>query len=117
MEVEKNPLDIGEVGLLWGVHVKAHLLNDVGDVGPGECQVLESTDAVPVGCHIADREPIVVGELRLSVNRHGAGLAVGHDNPLYNAEGVLALVEKEAFGPPLHGDEEGWQLCTGGVRH
>jgi hypothetical protein len=29
-------LESGEVGLPWGVHVKAHLLDDVGDVGPGE---------------------------------------------------------------------------------
>jgi hypothetical protein len=33
-EVAKNPFESGEVGLLWGVHVKAHLLDDVGDIGP-----------------------------------------------------------------------------------
>lgn len=34
--------------------MKAHLLNDIGDVGPRECQVLESTDEAPVGLHIVD---------------------------------------------------------------
>jgi hypothetical protein len=36
VEVAKGPLECGEMGLLWGVHVKAHLLDGVGDVGPGE---------------------------------------------------------------------------------
>ena len=36
VEVAKNPFESSEVELPWGVHVKAHLLNDVGDVGPGE---------------------------------------------------------------------------------
>jgi hypothetical protein len=37
MEVAKNQLESGEVGLLWGVHVKAHLLDGICDVDPGEC--------------------------------------------------------------------------------
>jgi hypothetical protein len=35
VELAKNPLDSSEVGLSWGVHVKALLLNDIGDVGSG----------------------------------------------------------------------------------
>jgi hypothetical protein len=38
--VVKNPLGSEEVGLPWGAHVKAHLLERVGDVGPGEGEVL-----------------------------------------------------------------------------
>lgn len=67
---------------MWGVHVKAHPLNDVGDVEPRERQVLESTDEAPVGLRIVDRGAIVVEELRLSVNRHGARLASKHTSPL-----------------------------------
>jgi hypothetical protein len=43
------------MGLLRGVHVEAHLLHDVGDVGPGEGQVLEGVGQAPVGCRVYDR--------------------------------------------------------------
>jgi hypothetical protein len=38
-EAAKNPLGSGEVGLPWGVHVKAHLLNRIGDVWLGKDEV------------------------------------------------------------------------------
>jgi hypothetical protein len=34
--------------------VKAHLLDRVGNVGPGECEILESPGQALVGRHIAD---------------------------------------------------------------
>jgi hypothetical protein len=40
-EVAQDPLESGEMGLRQGVHMQAHLLDGVGDVGPGEGQVLE----------------------------------------------------------------------------
>jgi hypothetical protein len=64
------------VGLPRGEHMHAHLLNDVGDVGSGESQVLEGTGHAPVGCRIDDRGPVILKEIRLSVNRRGVGLAV-----------------------------------------
>jgi hypothetical protein len=70
------------VGLTWGVHVKAHLLNGVGNAEMRECQVLESASEALIGRHVNDQGPVVVGELRLSVDRRGAGLAVGHPGPL-----------------------------------
>jgi hypothetical protein len=66
------------VGLPGCVHVKSHLLDDVGDVGPGECQVLESASEALVCRRIGNRRPIVLGKLRLIVNRRRAGLAVVH---------------------------------------
>jgi hypothetical protein len=56
------------MGLSRGVHVQAHLLDGVGDVRPGEGQVLEGI--------------VILRELCLSVDRRGAGLAVGHASPL-----------------------------------
>jgi hypothetical protein len=82
------------------------MLNDVGDVGPGECQVLASASEAPVSCRVGDRGPIVLEELRLSVNRSGARLIVGHASPLQDVKGVLALVEEETLRPPLYGDPE-----------
>jgi hypothetical protein len=62
--------------------VEAHLLNSVGDVRPREGQVLESASQAPVERRVSDRGPVVLIELRLSVDRRGAGLAVGHANLL-----------------------------------
>jgi hypothetical protein len=42
----------------------------------------------------------------MSVDKHGAGLAVEHASPLQDVEGILVLVKKKAIGPPLHGDPE-----------
>ena len=54
MNVAKNPLENYEVGLPRVVNVKAHLLNNVGDVRPGEREVLERASQAPVGRHVAD---------------------------------------------------------------
>jgi hypothetical protein len=40
-EVVQDLLESGEMGLSWGVHMEVHLLDYVGDVGPGEGEVLE----------------------------------------------------------------------------
>lgn len=86
--------------------MQAHSLNDVGDVEPRERRVLESTNEAPVDLRIVDRDVIVVEELRLSVNRHGARLAVEHASPLQDFEYVLPLMEKEALWTALHVDPQ-----------
>jgi hypothetical protein len=78
------------MGLPWGVHMDAHLLDDVGDVGPGVDEVLERACQAPVRRRFGDRGPVVLRELCLSVDRRGAGLAVEHASPLQNVDGVLA---------------------------
>jgi hypothetical protein len=76
-EVAQDPLESGEMGLPWSVHMEAHLLDGVGDVGAGEGEeVLERACHAPVRCRIGDRGPIVLGELRLSVNTRGTGIAI-----------------------------------------
>jgi hypothetical protein len=42
----------------------------------------------------------------LSVDRHGAGLAIGRASPLQDVENILALVEEETLRPSLGGDLE-----------
>jgi hypothetical protein len=59
-EVAQDPLESGKVGLPWGVHVQAHLLDDVGDVGSGEGHVLEGVSQALVGRHIDDWGSIVL---------------------------------------------------------
>jgi hypothetical protein len=104
-EVTQDPLESDEMGLPWGVHMDAHLLDDVSDVGPrGEVQ--EHACQAPVRRCVGDQGPVVLRELHLSVDRRGAGLAVGHASPLQYVDGVLALVLEETLGPAFTGDAE-----------
>jgi hypothetical protein len=41
--------------LLWGVHMEVYLLDDVGDVGPGEDEVLQRPGETPVASGISHR--------------------------------------------------------------
>jgi hypothetical protein len=86
--------------------MQAHLLDGVGDVGSGEGEVQECADEALVGRSVGDRGPVVLRELRLSVDRCGAGLLVGHASPLQDVNGVLALVEDETLRPTIGGDAE-----------
>jgi hypothetical protein len=65
------------------VHVNAHLLDGVGDVRLGEGQVLESVVEAPVGHCVGDRGAIILRDLCLSIDRHGAGPAIIHDRSLW----------------------------------
>jgi hypothetical protein len=94
------------MGLTGVVHVKAHLLDHVGDVGPGEGEILESPSQAAIGSRVADRGPHVRGGHGLSVNRSGARLAVAHASTLKDVMSILALVEEEAVGPLLYWDAE-----------
>jgi hypothetical protein len=89
------------------VHVQAHLLDGVADVGPGEGEVLERAGQAPVRRLVGDWGLVVHRELRLSVDRRGAELAVGHAIPLQDVDDVLALVKEETLRPAFGGDAEG----------
>jgi hypothetical protein len=49
LEVSKDALRDREMGLMRVVHVEAHLLDHVGNVGPSEGEVLESPSQTTVG--------------------------------------------------------------------
>jgi hypothetical protein len=89
--------------------MEAHLLNGVGDVGLGEGEVLECAYQAQVRRCVGDWRVVVLRELRLGVNRRGAGLAVGHASPLQNVDGVLTLVQEETLGLAFgsHGEAPG----------
>jgi hypothetical protein len=86
--------------------MKAHLLDGVGDVGLGEGEVLERTCQAPIQRPVGDQGPVDLRELRLGVNRRGAGLAVGHASPLQNVGGVMTLVQGETLVPRFGSDAE-----------
>jgi hypothetical protein len=94
------------MGFPRGVHMQAHLLDDVGDVGSREGQVLEGAGQALVGRRVGDQGPVFLREFHLSVDRRGAGLAVGHASPLQDVDGILVLVEEETLRPTLNGDAE-----------
>jgi hypothetical protein len=72
----------------------------------GESEVLGHAGQTPVRCRVGDRGPVVLRELRLSVDGRGTGLAVGHASPLQNVDGILTLVQEETQGPTFGGDAE-----------
>jgi hypothetical protein len=88
----------------WGsrgvVHVEAHLLDRVGNVGPGEGEILESPSQTVIGNRVADGGLHVRGDLGLSVDQRGAGLAVTHGSTLKDVLSIL--VEEEIVGPLLY---------------
>jgi hypothetical protein len=90
LEVLKDVFRGRKMGLTAVMHVEAHLLDRVGNVGPG----------------VTDRPPHVGGDLGLSVDRRGAGLAVAHASTLKNVSSILALVEEETVRPLLYWDAE-----------
>jgi hypothetical protein len=58
LEVPKDVLRGHEMELTRVVHVEAHLLDRVGNVGPGEGEVLESPSQVAVGSRVTDGGPM-----------------------------------------------------------
>jgi hypothetical protein len=83
-----------EVGLPWIVHMETDLLQGVGDVWPGEGEVLKGTGKTPVAGGVRDWVTCGLRELGLRVDWGGAGLAVTHLGSLQNVKSVLSLVKE-----------------------
>jgi hypothetical protein len=73
--------------------VEAHLLDGVGDVGPGEDEVLKGPGSTSVAGRIGDRGA-GRGDLALRIHQGHAGLTLGHASALKEVNGVLPLVKK-----------------------
>jgi hypothetical protein len=86
------------------MHVEADLLDDVGDVGAGECQVLEGPGEAPEVSWISNRRPELSGDLGLRVHRCQNWFAVHHASSLKNIESKLTLSEEEPISLMLYGD-------------
>jgi hypothetical protein len=106
LEVAEDPLRSREMGFPQVVHVEAHLLDHVGDIGPDEGEVLESPGQAAVGSRVTDGGARVGGDLGLSVDRRGAGLTVAHASALKDIPSILTLVEEEVVDSLLHRDAE-----------
>jgi hypothetical protein len=85
------------------VHVKAHLLDGVGNVGPGEEEVLKGPGKTPVAGWIGDRGA-GCREFALRIHKSREGLAFNHASTFKNVDDVLPLVEEQALGTALDSD-------------
>jgi hypothetical protein len=94
------------VGLPWIMHVEADLLDGVGDVRAGECQVLEGPGEAPEVSWVSNRRPGLSGDLGLRVQWHRSWLAVHHTSSLKNIESKLTLNEEESASLMLYGDAQ-----------
>jgi hypothetical protein len=106
LEVPEDALRGRKMWLTRVVHVEVHLLYHVGDVRSGEGEVLERPGQAAVASRVIDGAPHVGGDLGLSVDWCGAGLAVAHAKALKDAPSILALVKEEVIRPLLYWDVE-----------
>jgi hypothetical protein len=76
------------------MHVQTDLLHGVGDVGPCECQVLESSYNALQLRGVLNGRLRVPRQLRLEVDWSRAWLAVRHDRMFEDVKHVGALMEE-----------------------
>jgi hypothetical protein len=88
--------------------MEANLLDDVGDVGVGECQVLEGPGEALELSRISNRRPESSGNLGLCVHEHRDWLEIDHASALKNIESELLLSEEETMCLMLYGNSKKW---------
>jgi hypothetical protein len=88
------------------MHVQTDLLYGIGDVGPCEYQVLESSCNAPELRGALNGRPRVPCQLRLEVDWSCAQLAVRHDRTFEDVKHVGALMEEQTIQTTLDGDAE-----------
>jgi hypothetical protein len=103
-QIAQHSLHHNEVRLLRIIHMKANLLDDVGDVRAGERQVLEGPGEAPKLSWISNMRPRSDRDIGLSVHMRWGRLVVHHASVLKDVESELALSEKESIYLMLYGD-------------
>src|SRR6185437_8136904 len=88
------------------MHMETDLLDSVGEVRPGESEVLQGSSKTPVGSRISHRITQISRQLCLSVDRSGAGLAISHPSPLQDIKCVLPLVKEKTRRARLNSDAQ-----------
>jgi hypothetical protein len=75
--IAQNVLESCQMRFPWSVHVKAHLLNNIGNVGPGESHVLKCTSQAAKICSMLFLKESSYGgrQLGIGVDWGAAGLA------------------------------------------
>lgn len=76
--IPENPLHCCEVSFPGIMHVKADLLNYIGNIRSGEGEILQGTSKAAKLRSINDRRTIIISEFLVSVHQCGARLALSH---------------------------------------
>jgi hypothetical protein len=106
LKIAQDALHGRQMGLLRVVHVQTDLLHGIDDVGPSECQVLESSCNASELRGVLNGRPRVPHQLHLEVDWSRARLAVHHDCTFEDVKRVAALMEEQAIRTTLNGDAE-----------
>jgi hypothetical protein len=86
------------------MHMEVDLLDDIGDVGASEHQVLEGPGEAPELTWISNRRPRSGRDLGLHVHGSQDQLVVHHASAFKDVESELALSEEESIDQMLYGD-------------
>jgi hypothetical protein len=84
--------------------MEGNLLDGVGDVGAGECQVLEGYNDAPELSRISSMRPESSRDLALCIRMGRDRLAVDHASALKDVKSELSLSEKESICLMLYED-------------
>jgi hypothetical protein len=96
LKVAKDPLGCNKVNFPGIMHVQADLLDSIGDVRPGECEILESTSKTAISSRVFNRWTSISRHFGTSVDRGGARFAVAHAMASKYVQCVLSLGEIHA---------------------
>jgi hypothetical protein len=102
----QDALHRGEVRLPGFMHMKANLLNNVGDVRAGERQILKGPGEASELSWINNRRPKSNGDLDLRIHGHLDRLTVHHASLLKDVQSKLALSKEESIDLMLYGDKK-----------
>jgi len=87
-DVSEDPLQRNQMGLPWVVHIKADLLNNIGDVWSSKGKILQGTDETPEVCRVLNGNTI---RYQIAVNWSGEWLALGHSIAVEDIKHILLL--------------------------
>jgi hypothetical protein len=92
-DVAKDPLHQVEMRLARCKHVETGMLNAMGNVRAGECQVLQSAREATILHGIRKKSTISSRQFTPDVNGSGARVALNHPCTLQELDDVLSLRE------------------------
>ena len=99
LEVPEDPFQHVGVRLPWVVHMQTRLLHGIGDVWPGEGEVLKGTCDAPIIRGVVNR--FSRGrKLRVRVDGSAAGITMSHAGTSKNILNVLSLGQKQTISCP-----------------
>jgi hypothetical protein len=84
------------------MHVKTDLLDCVGNVRPGESEVLSSTHKAAIICRISNSRTTISRGFGASVNRGRARFAISQAMTSQDIQSILPLGEKNSITSSLN---------------